>query len=193
MDDDARLSADEWQPNAPLLGADAEVTGRSRKPWRPWDVGIAGTPRAISTAACIAMFLWVLSGMIVIVPAARLAEDIICRRHYGRVDSDDPIDETLCKAEAIQSSMAWIFGLSLALGTVVGLVADRARKPVYLLAATGQFANVAWSLLVLRFWRVLPLALILVGPALELVGGGLTMAIVVLYAIMSDVNAPEDR
>ncbi|KAI0116523.1 MFS general substrate transporter [Nemania sp. FL0031] len=134
------------------------------------------------------------------VPAARLVEDIFCRRHYRRVDNA-PIDERLCKADEVQSAMAWVFGLSLALGTVVGLVvvlpygvlADRARKPVYLLAATGQFVNVAWSVLVLRFWRVLPVELILVGPLLEVIGGGLTMAIVILYAIISDVNAPEDR
>jgi MFS family permease len=134
------------------------------------------------------------------VPAARLAEDIFCRRHCGRQD-DDPIDEKLCKAEAIQSSMAWLFGLTMALGGVVGLIvvlpygvlADRARKPVYLLAATGQFASVGWSLFVLRFWRALPIELILLGPFLELLGGGLTMAIVLLYAIISDVNAPENR
>lgn len=115
------------------------------------------------------------------VPATRLAEDIFCRRHYGRVDRD-PISEELCKADEIQSSVAWIFGLSMALGTIVGLLvaipygawADLQRKPVYLLAATGQFANVAWSLLVLRYWRVLPIQLILLGPAFDLIGGGLT-------------------
>lgn len=77
---------------------------------------IAGTPRAISTMACVAIFPWVLSWF-AIVPAARLAEDIICCQHYGRVDSD-PIDEALCKANEIQSLMARIFGLSLAFGTI---------------------------------------------------------------------------
>ncbi|KAK5625115.1 hypothetical protein RRF57_000831 [Xylaria bambusicola] len=195
MDEDDRLSIDELRRTRLFL-AEAETSTRRTSP--PWH--IATTPHAISTVACVAVFLWVLSGMIIVVPAARLAEDIICRRHYGRFDSD-PIDEELCKAEEIQSSMAWIFGLSMSLGTIVGLVAiipygvlaDRARKPVYILAATGQFANVAWSLLVLRFWRTLPFELVLVGPTLELIGGGLTMALVVLYAIISDANSPEDR
>jgi MFS family permease len=97
--------------------------------------------------------------------------------------------------------MAYLFGLSMTLGGIVGLVAvlpygvlaDRARKPVYLLAATGQGLNVAWSLLVLRFWRVLPVELVLLGPVFELVGGGLSMAIVVLYAVISDVNERENR
>ncbi|KAI0516926.1 MFS general substrate transporter [Xylaria bambusicola] len=198
MDEDDRLSIDESRPDAPFLGGDLNADDQSRDTAKPWQ--IATTSRAISTVACVAVFLWVLSGMIIVVPAARLAEDIICRRHYGRFDSD-PIDEELCKAKEIQSSMAWIFGLSMSLGTIVGLIAmipygvlaDRARKPVYLLAATGQFANVSWSLLVLRFWRTLPFELILVGPTLELIGGGLTMALVVLYAIISDANAPEDR
>ncbi|KAI0416049.1 MFS general substrate transporter [Xylaria grammica] len=199
MDEEDRLSIDESRPDAPFLpSGDAGVDDQFGEPLKPWHV--ATTPRAISAVACVAIFLWVLSGMIVVVPAARLAEDIFCRRHYGRVDAD-PIDEELCKADEIQSAMAWIFGLSMALGTVVGLVvmvpygvlADRARKPVYLLAATGQFANIAWSLLMLRLWRVLPVELILLGPALELIGGGLTMAIVVLYAIISDVTTPENR
>ncbi|KAI0433112.1 MFS general substrate transporter [Xylaria sp. FL1042] len=184
--------------NAPLLGGYSSLEDQSEQPLKPWH--IVTEPRAISAVACVAIFLWVLSGMIVVIPAARLAEDIFCRRHYGRVDSD-PIDEELCKADEIQSSMAWIFGLSMSLGTVVGLVvmipygvlADRARKPVYLLAATGQLANVAWSLLVLRFWRALPIEMVILGPVLELIGGGLTMAMVVLYAIISDVNAPENR
>ncbi|KAI0409170.1 MFS general substrate transporter [Xylaria palmicola] len=195
MDDEERPSFEESEPAAPLLGPDR---GPFREAPRPWHV--ATTPRAISAAACLAIFLWVFSGMVVMVPGTRLAEDIFCRRHYGRVDAD-PIDEALCKADGIQSSIAWVFGLSMALGTVVGLVAvvpcgvlaDRARKPVYLLAAAGQFACVAWSLLVLRFWRVLPVELILLASAFQLIGGGLAMAIVVLYAIMSDVSAPEDR
>ncbi|KAI0534188.1 MFS general substrate transporter [Xylaria digitata] len=199
MDGEDRLSIDESRPDAPLLpSGDVSADDQFGEPLRPWHLAI--THRAISAVACIAIFLWVLSGMIVVVPAARLAEDIFCRRHYGRVDID-PIDEELCKADEIQSSMAWIFGLSMALSTIVGLVvtipygilADRARKPVYLLAATGQLANVAWSLLVLRLWRTLPIELILLGPALELIGGGLTMVIVVLYAIISDATTPENR
>ncbi|KAI0446875.1 MFS general substrate transporter [Xylaria telfairii] len=199
MDEDDQPSIDLLRPeNVPLLRAAAEVSDRFKAPSKPWH--IATTPRAISAVTCIALFLWVLSGMIVMVPATRLAEDIFCRRHYGRVDRD-PISEELCKADEIQTSVAWIFGLSMALGTIVGLLvaipygalADLQRRPVYLLAATGQFANVAWSLLVLRYWRTLPVQLILLGPAFDLIGGGLTMAIVVLYAIISDVNVPENR
>ena len=195
MDEDERQSIDESRLDAPFLGGG--LNDSPRESLRPWHIA---TPGAISTIACVAMFLWVLSGMIIVVPAAHLAQDILCRKHYSRVDWD-PIDEELCKAEEIQSSMAWVFGLSMSLGTAVGLLAtipygilaDRARKPVYLLAATGQFSNVLWSLCVLRFWHTVPLQLILVGPVLELIGGGLTMAIVILYSIISDVNAPEDR
>ncbi|KAJ2988997.1 hypothetical protein NUW58_g3692 [Xylaria curta] len=198
MDDEDRISIDEGHPDALLLGGDRRVSDQFREPVKPWH--IATTPRTISTVICIAIFLWVLSGMVVMVPATRLVEDIFCRRHYGRLD-EDPIDEELCKADEIQSSVAWIFGLSMALVTIIGLVvvmpygvlADRARKPVYLLAATGQFVNVVWSLFILRFWRTVPVELILLGPVFELIGGGITMAIVVLYAIVSDVNAPEDK
>ncbi|KAI3325428.1 MFS general substrate transporter [Xylariaceae sp. AK1471] len=198
MDDEDRPSIDALHPDTPLLGRGTGASGQFREPFKAWH--IATTPRAVSAVTCIAIFLWVLSGMIVMVPGARLAEDILCRRYYGRKD-DDPIDEELCKADEIQSSMAWLFGLTMALGGIVGLVAvlpygvlaDRARKPVYLLAAAGQFANIAWTLLILRFWRTFPIEMILLAPALELLGGGLTMAIVLLYAIISDVNAPENR
>ncbi|KAI8626171.1 hypothetical protein F5Y19DRAFT_488457 [Xylariaceae sp. FL1651] len=68
----------------------------------------------------------------------------------------------------------------MVLGGIVGLIAvlpygvlvDRTRKPTYLLAATGQFANIAWPLLV---------KLVLLGSVLELIGSGLTVAIVVPF------------
>ncbi|KAI1305019.1 hypothetical protein F5Y03DRAFT_356265 [Xylaria venustula] len=188
MDEEERPLIHKSRPNARFVHAGTE------------DRHIATTPRAISAVICIAVFLWLLSSMITVLPSTRLMQDIFCRRHYGRVDTD-PIDEQLCQADKIRSSMIWISGLSMSLNTVFGLVvmvpysvfADRARKPVYLLAAIGHFANVAWSLLVLRFWRVLPVELTLLGPVLDLIGGGPSMALVVLYAIISDVNTPENR
>ncbi|KAI0468141.1 hypothetical protein F4859DRAFT_524652 [Xylaria cf. heliscus] len=99
----------------------------------------------------------------------------------------DPISEELCKPDEIQSSIAWIFGLSMALGTIVGLLVaipygvltDLQRKPVYLLVAIGRFTNIAWSLPALEYWRMLPAKI------------KLKVTTVALYSIISDVNAPE--
>ncbi|GAP85022.2 putative general substrate transporter protein [Rosellinia necatrix] len=218
-DDDDRPSLDDWQPDAPLLSADEgdrhrrdsssssssndfsrgppanrKERRRKRKPWQ-----IAHTPRAISAVACTAVFLWVLSGMVAMVPGVQLAEDMLCRRQHD-LPRLDPDQRRLCKADDdVQASLAWLFGLVMALDAGVGLVAtlpfgvlaDRARAPAYRLAAAGQLASVAWTLLVLRL--ALPVELVLLGPAFALLGGGLTVALVVLYAVMADVNPPADR
>ncbi|KAI1810316.1 MFS general substrate transporter [Poronia punctata] len=198
MDEETRLSID--SPDAPLLGP-----RRRRVKQRQQQHGyhIITSRRGISLVACCAVFLWVLSGMIAMVPSARIAEDIFCRRYYNynnknENENENPIEESKCKLDEIQSSMAWLFGLEMAISGFVGLVAvlpfgvlaDRARKRVYLLGATGQLASVVWSLVVLRFWRV---EMILLGPVFGFLGGGLQMAIVVLYAVISDVNESEDR
>ncbi|KAI0968358.1 MFS general substrate transporter [Xylaria arbuscula] len=198
MDEEERPLIHESRLNARFLGGYAGTEDQPRGPSKPWH--IATTPRAISAVVYIAVFLWLLSAMIEVFPSTRLVQDMFCRRHYGRIDTD-PIDEELCKAKEIKLSMVWLSGLSMSLNTVVGLVvmvpysvfADRARKPVYLLAATGHFANGAWSLVVLRFWRVLPVKSYLLAPILDLIGGGPSMAMVLLYAIISDVNSPENR
>lgn len=55
--------------------------------------------------------------------ATRLVEAVLCRQYYdelGEKLSDGPIDEHLCKVDAIQEQMAYIFGLYFAIRAIVG-------------------------------------------------------------------------
>ncbi|KAI1842940.1 hypothetical protein JX266_010793 [Neoarthrinium moseri] len=155
-------------------------------------------PNHVALLCCLGIFLWVLSGTMAIVPATRIAEELMCHRFYGR---EDDIDDDLCKTPEVQSSMAFLFSLVWVLDCVAGLVvafpfgalADRARKPVYILGAIGQSINVVWVFFVFYFWRTLPIELLLLAPISQLLGGGLLVATAVLYAMMSDVLATENR
>ncbi|KAI0836032.1 hypothetical protein F5Y06DRAFT_299133 [Hypoxylon sp. FL0890] len=159
---------------------------RAEKPW------------TITTLICLAIFLWVFSGMLSIVPATRLAEEIFCRRYYG---PNMPIDETMCKVKEVQAQIAYVFGFSVTLTSLIGILvafpfgvfADRARKPVYLLGALGQCLSVMWALVVFYFSESIPIELVLLAPISGLLGGGLTVATTVLCAIISDVNTPENK
>ena len=43
-------------------------------------------------------------------PTVRLIESAICRQHYSSVDHQGPIDEPMCKLDAIQQRLAFIQG-----------------------------------------------------------------------------------
>jgi PCFT/HCP family folate transporter-like MFS transporter 1/3 len=191
------ISAHEASPLLPTR--DSEPQARAPHPAPPWYQ--LRQPRHIALLTCLGIFLWVLSGTLAIVPATRLAEDIFCRLYYHREDDGDDIGEELCKVEEVQSRMAYLFGFVAMLDGVVGLLvafpfgvlADRARKPVYILGTMGQSLNVATTLLVFYLWRLLPIELILVAPVFQLLGGGLMVATSVLYAMLADVLGPENR
>ncbi|KAI1371182.1 MFS general substrate transporter [Hypoxylon crocopeplum] len=192
---DERLLDIEVLPDCPLLGPD-QSSPSHRAPRSPWFV--TEKPQAISALTCLAIFLWVFSGMLSIVPGTRLVEDIFCRRYYGRGAA---IDEEMCKVPEVQSKIAYLFGFSMTVASLVtilvafpfGILADRARKPVYLLSAVGQCLSIIWSLLVFHFSDTLPIELAMLSPILSLLGGGLTVAMTILYAIISDVQTPENR
>lgn len=165
-------------------------------------------PHHIAVVTCLGIFLWVLSGTLALVPITRLAEDILCRRHYQDLEphqfSDvlgNGVDERDCKIPEVQSRMAFLFAFAFMLNGVVGLLvafpfgvlADRARKPVYVLGAIGQSLNVGWSLLVFYCWQTLPIELVVAGAVFQLLGGGLLVATAVLFAMLSDVLPAESR
>jgi MFS transporter, PCFT/HCP family, solute carrier family 46 (folate transporter), member 1 len=53
--------------------------------------------------------------------------------------------------------------------------------------------NVTWNFCVLRFWRTIPVQLIVVAPVFLLIGGGYTVVVAVLYAIAADVESDANR
>ena len=58
------------------------------------------------------------------VALTKIVEDVICYRHYNHSYSfEGPIDEKLCKSEAIQSKVAMIFAISGMCEGIVALVA----------------------------------------------------------------------
>lgn len=68
------------------------------------------------------------------VPLTRIVEDVICHQYYVHNHSlEEPIDEKLCKLEAIQSKVAFIFAITGMSEAVVaflvalpwGIAADR--------------------------------------------------------------------
>jgi hypothetical protein len=83
---------------------------------------------------CLVMFMAASAGGFLGIPQARIIEDALCHEYYGKAKSlDSPIDENLCKVESIQSNLAFILAVSLALSSCVQfisafpwtLVADR--------------------------------------------------------------------
>lgn len=193
QDDDDNSSIPEVSPDSPLLGPREFSHQTTRTSWF-----LAKQLHSISALVCLAIFLWAFSGTLAIVPGTRLAEEIFCRRYY---EHNAVIDERMCKVEEIQSQVAYIFGFFITLNGLVGMLvafpfgvlADRARKPIYFLGSVGQFLGVVWMLLVFYFSDSIPAELVLLSPVLKILGGGLTVATAILYAIISDVQTPENK
>ncbi|KAH7029285.1 major facilitator superfamily domain-containing protein [Microdochium trichocladiopsis] len=167
--------------------------------------GIITTPKGIAAVLCLAVFLWVMSGMVALIPAMQMIEELFCQRFYGDENPDihygDDSYDALCKAEAVQSAMAYVGGVTSMLDSIIGVLlafpfgvlADRARRPIYMLGALGQLLNVTWSLGIFYFSNIFPVELVLLGPLFQICGGGLATAVAVLFAVISDVHKPEDR
>lgn len=73
---------------------------------------------------CLTVLLASGAGGLLMIPQARLIEDVLCHDYYNRAQSlDVPIDEKLCKAEWIQAELAYIMAITSALSAGLGLVA----------------------------------------------------------------------
>ncbi|POR39544.1 Uncharacterized protein TPAR_00264 [Tolypocladium paradoxum] len=163
------------------------------------------------------------AGSLVAVPITKLLEDNLCRRHYARFqDGAGAIDERLCKVEQVQSQLAWLTGALDSFEAVVGVIvalpygvlADRyatlflppspsglelirpiriGRRPVFALSSLGTLLTLAWNAVVLRFSQRIPLYLILLAPALQVIGGGESVLLAMNYSIAADVVPPATR
>lgn len=83
---------------------------------RRWGVR---TPRRIVILVAVIKFLIVLSGMLLLVPYARLLEDAFCHAYY-KDTSSEIIEEMKCKVDEIQSRMGFFFGWSGLVSSVLG-------------------------------------------------------------------------
>lgn len=82
---------------APLLGP-----RRSRSPLRPQNPHLA--------TFLLSLCIFFLSGAtaIVQVPLTQLMEDNLCDRYLGEIGRQDSIDRAICKADGIQSKLAYL-------------------------------------------------------------------------------------
>lgn len=142
------------------------------------------------------------------VPAMRLAENIICHHHYdqiegpGHIGFGDNIDEGLCKGDEVQKELNVIFSVipvleaipSLVTIVPYGLLADRiGRKPVIILSLVGLLLNACWDIIVMWFWKTIPLRAIWADVVFTFIGGGDSVTLMVFYATISDITTEENR
>ncbi|VUC27397.1 unnamed protein product [Clonostachys rosea] len=137
------------------------------------------------------------------IPLLRVLEDRICHEYYDMSMSPlEPIDESLCKEEWIQSRMAFILSINSAIGALSGFLAafpwgaaaDRiGRKPVLTIAMTGMALEVIWDISVLWFHTHLPIKLIWLGGVFNIIGGGNAIVVGMLFSIATDATTDENR
>ncbi|KAM4068169.1 major facilitator superfamily protein [Hirsutella rhossiliensis] len=136
------------------------------------------------------------------VPSTRLLEDAICRRYTVRNATEAPIDEQSCKADSVQSELAYLKGLMDTLEAAIGLLvafpyaalSDKiGRKPILLLFITGYFLSSAWNALVIYRSETLLPHTVLFSPAFFLIGGGRCVVISALHSAVSDVTTDDHR
>ncbi len=112
------------------------------------------------------------------------------------------IEEGECKGAEVQEELNVVMAGLLFLGAVpslvttipYGLVADRiGRKPVFALSIVGIVLAQCWNLIVVRFWRYMPLRLVWISPIFTFIGGGEAVANMVFFAMGSDITTDEQR
>ena len=178
---------------------------------------------AIINLLCAVLFIAASANGFATVPLTRIVEDVVCRQYYGQEQSlEEPIDEKLCKLEAIQSEVAFLFAITGMCEALVGflaafpwgIVADRyashfcqlrgvvppkvdlririGRRPVFSTALVGMALSVLFTMMVLWFPNVFPTKFIALDSAFLLIGGGNAVVLGILLSMIYDV-VPDDK
>jgi hypothetical protein len=93
------------------------------------------SPKRIVILVSFIKFAIVFSGMLLLLPTARLIEDMFCHIHY-KDTSVDIIDEMKCKVDEVQSQLGYLYGWN---GLVTSLIGEcnselaNSQKPQYLI------------------------------------------------------------
>lgn len=139
-------------------------------------------------------------------PKTRVFEANICLGYYLEHDAsvigkDGSIPEKLCKLDEIQQKLAMIFGWQdtfdaipgVLLAVPLGAMADRVgRKWIFAASLMGLQLNSAWVLLICYF-KTLPLQLTWLSSAFFFIGGGPIVAMAIGITMLSDIVPPEKR
>ncbi|KAJ8124177.1 hypothetical protein ONZ43_g31 [Nemania bipapillata] len=135
-------------------------------------------------------------------PLTRLIEDLLCHDYYDVESSTQPIDESLCKEDAIQKQLAYLLAVQSTLYSIVafvaafpwGIAADKVgRKPIVAVAMAGLLIGALIELAVVYWSNVFPITAIWVSAAGQLLGGGNGVLIAVVLSMIADATNEEDR
>ncbi|KAI0409397.1 major facilitator superfamily domain-containing protein [Xylaria palmicola] len=135
-------------------------------------------------------------------PLTRLIEDIICHDYYDVASLTQPIDESLCKEDAIQKQLAYLLAVLSTLYSIVGFVAafpwgmaaDKiGRKPIVAVAMTGGLLGALIELAVVYWSNVFPITAIWASAAGQALGGGNGVLIAVVLSMIADATSEEQR
>ncbi|KAI1378591.1 MFS general substrate transporter [Hypoxylon crocopeplum] len=207
-DERHRRNSNEFTESSPLLPEERPRRPSHRPTLSVTSITSVHVPkvhsgRTIVNLLCVISFIVSCSNGFTVIPETRILEDVVCRKYYGLTESTGvPIDEQLCKENAIQEKVAFIIAIQSSVDAIVGflaalpwgLAADRiGRKPVFVLNLLGILINISWSMVVLYFHTVFPTELIWLGSAGLLVGGGNAVLTGIILSMTSDATNEEER
>ncbi|KAL2869468.1 major facilitator superfamily domain-containing protein [Aspergillus lucknowensis] len=129
-------------------------------------------------------------------PTLRLVELTTCREYYQEhdpsvINGDGYIDEQLCKIDAVQRKVAWLFAADELLhfccdflATIpLGFLVDRVgAKPALVLNFGGFILSWAWTVLVCVWYNTFSVNWVLLAPIFNIFGGASHVMTALLYA-----------
>jgi hypothetical protein len=90
----------------------------------------AWSPNSIIAILCVVIFIGSAADGFQNMSSTRIFEDILCRKYYDQIRSkdgggggDEPIDEAMCKVDAIQSELAYLFAIMSSLNAAFSVLA----------------------------------------------------------------------
>lgn len=86
------------------------------------------SPRRIIILVSVIKFTIVLCGMLIMLPYARLIEDMLCHAHYQDTSSEI-IEEMKCKVDEVQSRMGFLLGWNSLFSSMIGDFLQSANNP----------------------------------------------------------------
>ncbi|KAI1421218.1 major facilitator superfamily domain-containing protein [Xylaria sp. FL1777] len=194
---EARATSDETHANAPGRRGRA-----SRLAWLARGVPKAQKPGTIVFILCVVILVGSGAGGFQNMAMTRIFENILCRRYYDQIHSDDePIDEDLCKVDAIQSQLAYLMAIMSSLNAGVsvlaalpwGIAADKiGRRPVFALGLIGASLSILCIIVVGWFPQTFSPRLIWLSPIFYLLGGGNPVLAATVTSMVTDV-VPESQ
>jgi hypothetical protein len=140
-------------------------------------------------------------------PMTRIYESIACRQYYAEYDprqiaADRQVPESMCKIKEVQTELAAVKGymeffdgvLSAFLAIPYGLLADRiGRKPIICLSIPAFALNTGIMFAVMWYSDIFPLRAVWASCLAWLLGGGPVVAFAIIWTMMSDVTAEDER